>query len=269
MATGESDYNPSQAESPHFEDKESHSPSGDSTAPQAQLRMLERLRRVPRSRWLLLAVIFLVSASLFWYRRLQTWDTRQAAQVGHSPFLSVRWWSDPVVYNPNAALPEISGRLFGVAVQKLQSGERIWVVGANGFLVYSDDNGFCWTGFDYHPDPGAFREVMPNPCPNIHPSTPPSQPTALTPKALLDWPQLVPTVYAEEAPPKKPAAQQQSQNPAQQSPLQSPVQQGPAQQGQSNAPMQQQQQPLNQQGQQSLAQLTQAKSPISVSPRDI
>jgi hypothetical protein len=269
MPTGESDYNPSQSESPHFEDKESHSPSGDSTVPQAQLRMLERLRRVPRSRWLLLAVIVLVSASLLWYRRLQTWDTRQAAQIGHSPFLSASWWSDPVVYNPDAALPEISGRVFGVAVQKLQTGERIWVVGANGFLAYSDDNGFCWTRFDYHPDPGVFREVTPNPCPNILPNTPTSQPPSLIPKALLHWPQLLPTVYAEEAPPKKPAAQQQSQNPAQQSAIQSPAQQGPAQQGQRDAPVQEQQQPLNQQVQQSFAQQPKAKSPIWVSPRDI
>jgi hypothetical protein len=67
MPTGESDYNPAQAELPHFEDKQSHNPSGDSTAPRKQLRVLERLRRVPRSRWLLLAVIVLVSASLFWY----------------------------------------------------------------------------------------------------------------------------------------------------------------------------------------------------------
>ncbi len=61
MPPRESDYNPSQGESPHFEDEESLNPSGDSTAPQAQLKILERLRRVPRSRWLLLAVIVLVS----------------------------------------------------------------------------------------------------------------------------------------------------------------------------------------------------------------
>ena len=235
--------------------------------------MLERLLRIPRSRWLGLALIVLVTASIFWYWRLQTWDPRQAAQIGHSPALRLEWWIEPVVYNPDAALPELSGRLFGVAVQKVQEGDRIWVVGAKGFLAYSDDGAQCWTRFDYHPDQGVFRAKTQNPCAKSQASQHP----AGTPTAFLHWPLMVPTVYAGEAPFRSsPRPQSQSsahQSSAQQGPAQkrSPVEQTSDQQGvpaQQNPNSQQVQQPT-QQEKESAQRPPETKSPIWVNPKEV
>jgi len=197
--------------------------------------------------------------------------TRQVAQIGHSAFPSPRWWSDPIVLNPDTALPEISGRLFGLAVQKSTAGDRVWVVGAKGFLAYSDDNGLCWTRFDYHPERGVFREGTTSPCPKTRlgeqaTATPASESPTASPKATLHWPQLVPTVFAQSSA-KKPTPQPQSQNLAQQSPTQS-AEQAPTQRGQTN-PTTQQQKPLNQQVQQSTVQQSESKSPIWVSPKEV
>jgi hypothetical protein len=155
-----------------------------------------------------LAAGVLAVASLFWYQRLQSWDTHQATQAGNSAFLTGNWWSEPVVYNHDAALPEISGRLYGVAIENRDGKERIWVVGTKGFLAYSADGGQCWTPFAYQADQGLFREITPNPCAN--------------PQSVeLRFPDLIPTVHAAE--PQSSAPRQQS--PAQQSYPNSPVEQ--------------------------------------------
>jgi KAP family P-loop domain len=195
----QSDHPASESTSSHFAEKRSHEPSGSSERPPAQGWILARLRRVRRSTWLALAVIVLLFASICWYLRLQSWDTHQAVQARRGAFLSEQWWSEPVVYNADAALPEISGRLYGVGVQRVGTGERIWVVGAKGFLAYSSDRGQCWTPFTYQAAIGAFREETPNPCQEKQ-------------SAQIQWPDLVLHVHAAEP---------QSSSPRQQSPAQS------------------------------------------------
>jgi hypothetical protein len=208
----QSDDPVSKSTSSHFAEKSSQESAGSPGQPPAQGRIFERLRRVPRSTWLALAVIVLLTASVLWYWRLQSWDTSQVAQTRGGTFLSEQWWSEPVVYNADAALPEISGRLYGLAVEGSPKRPRIWVVGAKGFLTYSDNDGQCWTPFTYQSGQGVFREVTPNPCKK-------------TESALLQWPDLVGPVYAAE--PQQSASPRQ-QSPAQQSPISAPVQQGSA-----------------------------------------
>ncbi len=88
--------------------------------------------------WLALSAGLLLLASLAWYLRLRSWDTRELAGTGHA-FLSPGWWDEPVVRGADAALPEISGKIFGVALQNVGAGHRLWIVGPVGFLAYSDD----------------------------------------------------------------------------------------------------------------------------------
>src|SRR5215467_6211264 len=209
MSSGENEPPASGSRKQSVQHRESRS---EIDAKAGQGWIFERIRRVPRSRWLILAACVLTVASLFWYQRLQSWDTHQASQAGNSAFLSGNWWSEPVVYNHDAALPEISGRIYGVAIENRDGKERIWVVGTKGFLAYSADGGQCWTPFTYQADQGLFREVAPNPCASLQ-------------SAGLQLPDLIPTVHAAE--PQSSAPRQQS--PAQQSYPNSPVEQrGPS-----------------------------------------
>ena len=145
--------------------------------------------------------------------RLQSWDTRHVPQTGGAAFMSARWWSDPVVQGADSALPEISGRLYGVAVQHdaKTDRDRVWVVGSGGFMAYSEDDGACWTPYRYDSTAGAFREAKVNPC------------AATAQSSLVMWPEMVPKVFAASPMQSKEMPQEQKSYPnmnasAQQSP---------------------------------------------------
>src|SRR3954468_3687231 len=130
-------------------------PQGSSGKPQGA-SLIKLVRRVPRWWWLGSAIAVLLTASVCWYIRLQSWEVRHIPSGVDAAFLSLQWWSEPVVSGAESALPEISGRLYGVAVQNKVTGRRgrVWVVGTGGFLAYSDDEGQCWTPYEYNSGAG-------------------------------------------------------------------------------------------------------------------
>jgi len=140
--------------------------------------------------WLALSAGLLLLASLAWYLRLRSWDTRELAGTGHA-FLSPGWWDEPVVRGADAALPEISGKIFGVALQNIGSGHRLWIVGRAGFLAYSDDDGHCWTKYEYDRNAGEFLDSKLSSCQSERTTS------------RLRWPELFPTALASEVPPKQ------------------------------------------------------------------
>jgi hypothetical protein len=102
-----------------------------------------------------------------------------------------------------------------VQTREQKQGKRLWVAGAHGFLAYSDNDGQCWTRYDYASDLGEFHEPKTNPC------APPRQ------TAQLHWPKLVPVVLAAPAEELKASPQQgpsTGQKPRVISPNQSPAQ---------------------------------------------
>jgi len=192
------------------------------------------LRRIPRLVLLVLSAITLIANPLAWVYQNPTWNAdRDAAARGNTSFSSWDWWVRPKVRNADAALPEISGRIYGISIERREGGrERIWIVGAGGLLAHSDDEGRCWTRLAYDATRGEFREPTNNPCGEK--------------QAAITWPQFVPTVFAAEqeqssAPSKQPIPQQQGtaeQRPSSTRP-QSSREQNPApveQQRQSNPP---------------------------------
>jgi len=214
---------------------ESSSTVTEPTSTTERAGLLSRLRGLPRFAWLSLSVAVFLTGSLGWYLRQRNWQYAPPAVVPET--LSWEWWNQPLVRHPDAGLPEITGRLYGVAVQpRNNERDRIWVVGPGGFLAYSDDNGYCWVSYEYDGAIGAFREPETNAC------TPPLI-------SRGQWLDLVPTVMAA-APPQASSApskravppprdvQPRSSNPKMDSaPQQSiPSQSAPATTSLSNAP---------------------------------
>lgn len=99
----------------------------------AGIGIVALIRRLPRAVWLACSLSLLLTGSLGWYLRQRDW---RYTPLDISPqFFSAQWWNEALVRNAGAALPEISGRLYAVAVENQKPGTvRIWVAGPQGFL---------------------------------------------------------------------------------------------------------------------------------------
>lgn len=164
-------------------------------------RMRGVLRRVPRATWLSLSAIVLVAGSVVWHWRQPHWDISYH-QTRHAEVFSKEWWNKPWVRGADSALPDVSGEIYGIALQKRNKDVRVWIVGAGGLLANSEDNGQCWTRFEYDRVLGSFHEPKTNPC------------MAKSDITLLSWPHLVPTVLAAEPLQSKLPREQQQQQPS-------------------------------------------------------
>jgi hypothetical protein len=125
------------------------------------------LRRMPRFVWLTSSAVVLLAGSIVWHDRRPRWDLKLSYEAsGPVRFVSKEWWTRPPVRNASSALPEISGRVYGVAVQPAGNGHqsRVWIVGTRGLLAYSEDDGECWTRFEYDKASGEFRKAALYPC---------------------------------------------------------------------------------------------------------
>src|SRR5262249_29248762 len=80
-------------------------------------------------------------------------------------------------------------------------GTRLWIAGARGFLAYSDDQGRCFTIYEYDQATGDLRPPSESRCKN-----------AVDAKTDASWPALLPTVWAAERP--FPQSQSSAQNPS-------------------------------------------------------
>jgi KAP-like P-loop domain-containing protein len=231
----------------HTSEKQIEDPSSSQAhvehvdSPAGPARVPNGLRRIPRTVWLTLSAIALVSGLLAWH--FQARNPRSHSGAGTRPtFLSLDWWTQPRVQNGDAALPDISGRIYGISIEsgRVDNRDRMWIVGAGGLLAYSDDEGNCWTRFEYHADAGEFREPATKPCGGDDG------------RADVSWPQLLPTVFAAEL--------AQSTTPSGKLPVQ---QQAPPQQQKRSTLQQQQQAPQQNTSQQQQQQQDGGKATVS------
>jgi hypothetical protein len=181
----------------YSESSREKAPSSSSVGKSGGVRQL--LRRVSRVVWLTSSAAVLVTGSLVWHFNRRQWETHHH-QLGHIKSMNEPWLSRPWVYRPESALPDISGRLYGVAVQhEGQTGRsKLWVAGARGFLAYSDNDGQCWTRYEYVSDRGEFREPKTSPCLNARQN------------AQFRWPDLMPSVLAASSEQSTPAKKEQT-----------------------------------------------------------
>lgn len=129
-----------------------------------RLSVFAQIRRVPRYWWIVLSAAFLLTGTTVWIRSLGSID----AALWHPAVDSAKpnWWTEVPVRRTDATLPEISGRIFGVAIQKAGAGhsDRVWIVGSGGLLALTQTEGRCWTFYAYDKTNGEFHPPAPDPC---------------------------------------------------------------------------------------------------------
>lgn len=169
-------------------------------------RILRLIHGMPRVVWLTTSAVILITGSAAWHFHQPQWSVGE----GHEPrqatrLLSLDWWTRPSVRDAGSALPEISARLYGVAIETASQGHRsrVWVVGTGGFLAYSDDDGRCWAQFEYKVERAEFLKLKKqNTC------------ESASQTAQFRWLELAPTVFA--APLSQSRSPEQQQSPARQ-----------------------------------------------------
>lgn len=149
--------------------------------------------------WLSASAAVLVLATALWIARVASIDAE--FPPGSS---GTNWWTKAPVWGVDASLPEISGKLFGVAVQRFQAmggPERVWIFGSGGLLGYSDSQDRCWNFYDYDNKQGLFRPRAKDPCTN-------ASLAHLRESVGIGWPELLPSVLAASAQSSSTSAEQ-------------------------------------------------------------
>jgi hypothetical protein len=117
----------------------------------------------------------------------------------HKPYPSesLSWWLRPLEWNIDAGLPQISGDINAVAVNR--SADCLWIGGDAGLLAFSNDAGRTWLQLAYDAGSGAFRTPLQQsiPCGGDRSAT----------TAALEWPSITFVARAATVEPRKPGEQ--------------------------------------------------------------